>query len=345
MLKHMFQHDVTSLFINFEDPRLDGFEVGDFYKIEQIASETGKSLFIFDEIQNIPEWERYIRSAQDRGLRIYITGSNAAMLSRELGTRLTGRYRPTEIFPFSYSEFLLFCGLTAGPMSFRSYLDEGGFPEFLAEKETEYLRTLLKDIIIRDISLRRKIRNEHVLIRLATYLMSNTGKEFSYNNMTKMLEIKSVRTTIDFCDFLHESYLFDFIPRFSFSTRQQQSNPKKAYAVDTGIAKANSLTFSKDEGRFLENAAYLQLRRNSKRVEYFKDENTECDFIVREELKITEALQVCWHLDEENVKREVMGLKNAMKITGASNGYILTFDQEDELDKIPLIPAWKWMTR
>ena len=343
-LRQLFQTKSTALFINFEDPRLEGFEVNDFFKVEKIAEKEGKSLFIFDEIQNIQDWEKYIRTANEMGRKVFITGSNASMLSRELGTKLTGRYRQTELFPFDYNEYLTFRDVSAGRESVERYLQEGGFPESLAENDPDYLRTLLKDIITRDIAVRRKIRNESLLLRLAVFLLSNTGKEFSYNRITQLLQIRSVRTTIDYCDFLHESYLMDMIPRFSFSIRQQQGNPKKVYAVDTGLSKANSLSISSDEGRLLENAIYLQLRRNGKPIEFFKDEKSECDFLVREPSNKSLAIQVCHHLDDQNLSREIAGLENAMNQAKISKGAIITLDQEDSLAGFQVIPAWKWLS-
>jgi len=343
LLQQVFGTNSEALFINFEDPRLDGFELADFNKIDKIAAEGSKSVLVFDEIQNINEWEKYARAANDRGLNIYVTGSNASMLSRELGTRLTGRYQQFELFPFDYSEYLTYKGIKAGMESFSDYLQNGGFPEFLVYQNKEYLRILLKDIIIRDIAVRRKIKNEHLLTRLAVYLFSNIGKEFSYNKITSLLNIKSVRSTIDYCDYLRESYLIDLVPSFSFSINQQLGGFKKAYGIDTGMVKANSISFSDDYGRLLENAVFLELRRKYSDIMYFRGNNTECDFLIREDQSVTQAIQVCWHVNEDNVKREILGIKEAIRLTKAIHGIIITFDQEDELDGIPLIPAWKWM--
>lgn len=343
-LKQLFKDHSGSLFVNFEDPRLEGFEVMDFYKIETIAKREEKALFVFDEVQNVPEWERYVSAAYELGKKIYITGSNASMLSRELGTKLTGRYRQLELFPFDYNEYLTFREFSPGEDSFTRYLQEGGFPESLAENDPDYLRTLLKDIIVRDIAVRRKIRNESQLIRLAVFLLSNTGKEFSYSRITQLLHIRSVRTTIDFCDYLHESYLIDMVPRFSYSVRQQQGNPKKVYAVDTGLVRANSLSLSSDEGRLLENSVYLHLRRSGDTIEFFKDEKSECDFLIKGPSFQPLAVQVCHHLDGENLHRETEGLKHALLYAHIKRGVIITMNQEDTLAGFPVIPAWKWLS-
>lgn len=332
-----------ALYLNFEDPRLINFTLDDFPRLENIAEDTGNDHLLLDEIQNIDQWERYARIANEKGLQLYITGSNASMLSRELGTRLTGRYTQIELFPFSYNEILRFFNMERNPESFNNYFEWGGFPEFLEEKDDEYLRTLLRDIITRDIAVRRKITNENQLIRLAVHLLSNTGKEFSYNNISKILEIKSVRTVIDYCDYLRESYLVDFIPRFSPSIKKQLVNPKKSYSIDPVFAKANSLSFSKDLGRRLENFVFNKLRRSFSEIFYFKDTSSECDFLIKQNEKIVQAVQVCWEINTDNMKREINGIKNAMSVTGAPEGIIITNNQEDNLDGINLVPAWKWI--
>lgn len=333
----------NALYLNFEDPRLINFTLDDFSKLEKIAEDTGKTLLLLDEVQNIDKWELYARMANDKGIPLYITGSNAGMLSRELGTRLTGRYKQIELFPFSYNEFLTFFKLKRNSESFNQYFEMGGLPEFLEEKDYDYLRTLLRDIITRDIAVRRKITNENQLIRLAVHLLSNTGKEFSYNNISKVLEIKSVRTVIDYCDYLKESYLVDFIPRYSPSIKKQLVNPKKSYCIDPVFAKANSLSFSKDLGRRLENFVFNKLRRNYSEIYYYKDSYSECDFLIKQNEKIVQAIQVCWEINNDNMVREINGIKNAMAETGALEGTIITNNQEDYLDGIDLIPAWKWI--
>lgn len=332
-----------ALYLNFEDPRLINFTLDDFFKLEDIAKEAGKSLLLLDEVQNIDKWERYARMANEKRIPLYITGSNASMLSRELGTHLTGRYKQIELFPFSYNEFLTFYKLKRNRESFNQYFELGGFPEFLEENDEDYLRTLLRDIITRDIAVRRKIANENQLIRLAVHLLSNTGKAFSYNNLSKLLEIKSVRTVIDYCDYLRESYLIDFIPRYSTSIKKQIVNPKKSYAIDPAFAKANSLSFSKDLGRRLENFVYIKLRRDYSGIYYFTGGNSECDFLIKQNEQIVKVVQVCWEINNDNMVREVNGIKEAMTETGAPEGIIITNNQEDNLDGIDLIPAWKWM--
>ncbi len=343
LIRQIFQDSGDAIYLNFEDPRLIGFTVEDFIRLEQILTETGKSKLILDEVQNIDKWEIYARSANEKGIPLFVTGSNASMLSRELGTHLTGRYRQIELFPFNYSEFLSYFNLEKNIESFEKFLTMGGFPEFYNENDPDYYRTLLKDIITRDIAVRRKISNENQLIRLAVHLLSNIGKEFSFNNISKSLEFKSVRTVIDYCDYLKESYLIELIPLFSFSIKKQLANAKKAYCTDTALATANSLSFSKDLGRKLENMVYNKIRQSNKEIFYFKSATAECDFLIKQQEKINSAIQVCWEINSGNIDRELKGIKNAAKETGATDVKIITFNQADNIDGIPLIPAWQWL--
>jgi predicted AAA+ superfamily ATPase len=343
LIKNHFLKMKNSLYLNFEDPRLVNFELSDFSRLENLLGDAKNGFLLLDEVQNIDKWELFARSAHEKGISLVITGSNASLLSRELGTKLTGRYKQLELFPFNFTEFLDYFKLDRNIDSFNRYFDLGGFPEYLEESDPDYHRLLLRDIITRDIALRRHLPNENQLMRLAIHLLSNIGKDFSYNKLSKLLEIKSVRTVIDYCDYLSESYLVEYIPLFSHSIKKQIANPKKVYAVDSSFAKSNSLSFSADKGRRLENIVYLKLRQSNRELFYFRTDNSECDFLVKENEKIISAVQVCWKIDNENMTREIAGLKDALSATEISNGIIITFDQEDELDGIRLIPAWKWL--
>lgn len=331
------------LYLNFEDPRLVDFEAIDFPKLELLRDQLGKTSILLDEVQSVEGWEIFARSLHEKGEKLYITGSNASMLSRELGTRLTGRYKQIELFPFSYTEFLLFKSLSPGEESFETYFLTGGFPEFLQNQDQDYLRTLFRDILTRDVAVRRNISNETSLIRLGVFLCSNVGKPFSYSRIGSLLEIKSVRTVIDYCDYLEESYLFDLIPMYSPSIRKQLANPKKSFCVDPALASANSLSFSKDLGRKLENYVYLHLRRSFKEIQYFQNKDSECDFVVKWNEEIIGAVQVCWELSADNLQREIKGLKAAISETQAPKGVLLTWNQEDLLQEITVMPVWKWL--
>jgi uncharacterized protein len=335
-------------YLNLEDPRLDGFELSDFNKIEVIMKELfGEGgTYFFDEIQNIEKWEKFVRYLTDRKERIVITGSNASLLSRELGTKLTGRHLQMEMFPFSFREFLSMKNASPSITSFDQYLYDGGFPEYLKKANPSILHELLSDIVMKDIAIRFGIKNTNILTKLAIFLISNVGKEFSYNSIRKMFEIRSVQSVIDYISYFENAYLVFTVPRFSYSYKKQLINPKKAYSIDNGLSHTNSASFSKDAGRMLENVVFLALRRKFRDIFYFREQN-ECDFVLREKGRITGAIQVCYHLTEENKSREINGLLLALKAFDLKRGIILTYNQNDELvigGKVILVkPAWKWL--
>lgn len=342
LIKQKYLNENNAMYINFEDPRLVGFDLNDFNRLESMFLEQNKKWLLLDEVQAIDKWELYVRSAHERKINVVITGSNASLLSKELGTKLTGRYQQKELFPFNFNEFLIYKKQAASLDSFTEFFEQGGFPEYLEEPDPDYHRTLLRDIIIRDIAVRRNLQNEKQLLRLAVHLLTNIGKEFSYNKLSKILEIKSVRTVIDYCDYLTESYLVDFVPMFSWSASKQIANAKKAYAVDAAFAVSNSLSFSKDMGRRLENMVYNKLRASGNKVFYFRNNDSECDFVVVDD-EVKSVIQVCWDINNDNIHREIKGLQAAKLSTGAKKGFIITFQQADNIDGIELIPAWKWI--
>jgi len=334
------------LFLNFEDPRLSGFELSDFAKIDELSNGQPPEVMAFDEIQNVPDWEKYIRTKQDEGQQVIVTGSNASLLSKEFGTRLTGRYIPRELFPFSYSEYLIFTGLVASAESLSEYLDDGGFPEYLKTRDEEVLFRLMDDIIYRDVAVRYGLRQHQILRQLAIYLISNSGKYYSQNNLKNLFGIGSVRSVSDYVSWLEDSYLIFSLPKFSFSLKKQIYNPKKVYCIDTGLAGVNSMSMSKDYGRKLENLIFLHLRKTRKTIFYYSEKN-ECDFIIVQKGQPIEAIQVCYQLTTDNIKREINGLEEAMTELNLENGLIITYNQEDSFDVkgkiVKAIPAWKYL--
>ncbi len=344
----LMKEQKRAYYLNFEDPRLEGFDLSDFNKLESIMKELyGEGgVYFFDEIQNIPEWERYIRYLVDKKEKVVITGSNASILSKELGTKLTGRHLNYEMFPFSFKEFLRFKGVSGSVDSFKVYINKGGFPEFLKKDDSTILHRLLSDIVIKDIAIRFGIRNTEILDKIAIFLISNTGKEYSYNSIKKMLSIKSVQSVIDYVSFFEDAYLVFTVPRFSYSFKQQQINPKKIYAIDNGFSSNNSASFSEDHGKMLENVVFLALRRKYEDIFYFQEKN-ECDFIIKEKGKVAQVLQVCFDFNPNNKDREISGLQEALNKFKLKEGLILTYNQEDEWKegdkKIILKPVWKWL--
>ena len=319
----------NAAYFNFEDSRIYGFEVSDFSVLNEVMGKNNEAYF-FDEIQNVKGWEIFVRQLHERGEKVYVTGSNASLLSRELGTRLTGRFFGHEISPFSYTEFLEYQGLKDTVSGFESYIQKGGFPEFLRDNKTEILQTLLKDIVFRDIAIRHGIKNTDTLMGITLYLLSNIGKEISFNGIRKTFGVGSPATVSDYLSWLEDSYLLFFLPRFSWSAKSISKNRKKVYAIDTGLINSNSLSFSKDKGRLLENVVYLNLRKNDHNLFYFR-ENRECDFVVFYNQSCKWVIQVCEKLHHDNRDREINGLMEAMSFFNMDTGYILTNNQEERL--------------
>ncbi|MDB5145525.1 MAG: hypothetical protein JWQ66_4238 [Mucilaginibacter sp.] len=321
-----------ALYLNFEDPRLYEFGPTDFARLDASIKASGSNVLFFDEIQIIPEWERYARQKLDEDYKLVITGSNASLLSRELGTRLTGRHITKELFPFSYHEFCSFKGLSYDKSSLLSYLELGGFPEYLKQGIPEILNQLFEDILIRDIAVRYSIRDVKTLQRLAFYLLSNVSKLITGNRLKTLFEIGSTSTVMEYLSHLEYSYLLQFVPKFSYSLRKQIANPRKVYAIDTGLINVNSGSFSEDNGRKFENLVYLHLRQKYREIYYFAEKN-ECDFVITNNGKLVKAVQVCFELNPDNINRELDGVVEALTFFNADEGFIVTLDQTDRLEK------------
>jgi uncharacterized protein len=335
-------------YLNLEDPRLSAFESDDFIKVEEIMYDLygAEGVFFFDEIQVVQHWEKFIRYLVDKKVKVVITGSNANMLSRELGTLLTGRHIQLEIFPFSYTEYLKILNQKESVESLQNYLWTGGFPEFVKLGNTDILHQLLTDIIYKDIVVRYGLKNVDTIKNLAIFLLSNVAKEFSYNAIKGFLQIKSVQSVIDYMEYLENAYITFTLPRFSYSYKQQIANPKKIYAIDNGLILANSTSFSKDSGRMLENIVFMELRKKYKQIYYYK-EQIECDFVVKEKDIIAMAIQVCYEIHDENQNREFNGLIAALSQFNLDTGQIVTFEQDDELiiegKTIQIVSLLKWI--
>ena len=191
------------------------------------------------------------------------------------------------------------------------YLGKGGFPEFLKSERQELLHQLFGDLLLRDIAVRYGVRDIRSLQNLAMYLVSNVSKQVSGNNLSKTLEIKATSTVMEYFSYLEESWLFFFVPKFSYSQKKQLVNPKKVYAIDTGLVRANSRSFSEDYERKFENMVYLHFRRKYQEIYYFS-EKQKCDFVVFDRKGLVELVQICAELNPDNLKRELNGLWKAM---------------------------------
>lgn len=337
------------LFLNFDTPLLYGFDFNDFRLVDEVIREReGCTVLFFDEIQVVDGWEVYVRGKLDEGFYVGVTGSNASMLSRELGTKLTGRHVTKELFPFSYAEYCGFMGKAVGADSLYGYLHQGGLPQYLQSDNRDVLADLVNDIVYRDVAVRYNIRDEHSLKSLLAYLMGNVGNLVSATKVKQMLGMKSTSTVSDYFSYLEQTYLIGFVPKFSYSYKAQLLNPKKVYCVDNGIVSVASPSFTRDEGRRLENMVFAELRRRYSEIFYYNENRKECDFIVVRDAVPRLAVQVCYDLTAENRRREVDGLLDALAFFRMNEGVILTYNQRDKFlveDKtIEVLPAFEYFT-
>src|ERR1035437_7909016 len=318
-----------AFFLNFDDNRLYGFENNDFSRLDEVISESGKKILIFDELQEVDGWERYVRQKLDENYKVILTGSNASLLSKELGTKLTGRYLSRELFPFSFREFARFESLEHNEKTLLQFMKLGGFPEYVKSKQPEILSHLFDDILIRDIVVRYGIRDIKSLQRLALYLVSNTAKPVTGSKLKQAVGISATSTIMEYFSFLESAYLFYFVPRFSYSAKSQMINPRKVYTADPGLITVNSASFSDDNGRKLENIVYNYLRILYKDIFYFLEKN-ECDFIAMKRADKPLIIQVCYTLNKDNLDRELGGLNEALRFFGMKEGSIVTLNQKDK---------------
>ncbi|WNY25454.1 ATP-binding protein [Methanolapillus millepedarum] len=341
-----------AFYLNFEDIRLVEFETSDFSRLyDEIISRHLNVLF-FDEIQFIDGWEIFVRQLLTEGFTVFVTGSNASLLSRELGTRLTGRHLPMELFPFSYREYVRLKNLEINENSLAEYLKVGGMPEYV-KKDPDVRGTILPalvdDILMRDIAVRYSVRDADSLRKLAVYLMSNIGNLVSAYKLAGIFGIKSSTTILEYFSYFKNAYLFEFLPQFSWSLKSQAKNPKKVYSIDTGMVTEISGAYTENIGHKFENLIYLHLRRKHKSSEifYFKEKG-ECDFVVFEKGKAKEVVQVCYAIDDLNFEREYSGLLEAMSFFNLKEGTIVTLNQKDLFKKdkmtVKMVPAHEYLS-
>jgi predicted AAA+ superfamily ATPase len=358
------QNKEKDYFINFDDERLASFTVNDFQNLYEVFIEIfgEQKTFYFDEIQNVEGWERFVRRLHDNGNKIYITGSNATMLSEELGTRLTGRYIKYELYPFSFQEFLKFkqvdytekdifttFGRAKLKSKFNEYFKKGGFPGFLENENVQYLKSLYESILYRDVMVRNKITNEKEILELSLFLASNTAKLITYNSLKKVIGVQNATTVKNYMKIIQDTYLISLVNKYDTSLKKQVQNPKKVYFVDVGLVRIVGFHNSDNDGRLLENLVFIELKRRAKDVYYHKNKY-ECDFVIKQKNKITEAIQVSWSLhNDETRKREINGLLDAMNTYNLKQGLILTENDEDNIKidnkEITILPVWKWLLR
>lgn len=350
-------------FFNFDDERLANFKLDDFQKLQECFVELfgEQHTYYFDEIQNIEGWERFVRRLYNAGNKIVITGSNARMLSRELGTHLTGRYLQVEIYPFSFQEYLAMneipvnaktlyttTGRATMVKSFVKYMECGGFPKFLQDGSVSYLTSLYESIIYRDILTRNGLTNEKEMLELMFYLASNATKRVTYSSLGKVVGIQHPDTIKNYLEYIQQTYLIFQLFRYDPSVKKQMMSPKKIYFVDNAIIKRIGFNATENNGVFLENLVFIELKRRGWDVYYYADKK-ECDFIVRKGLHISDAYQVTLKMDSPQTReREIAGVREAMQAYSLSKGYILTFEGKETINFddgtiVEVVPVWEWI--
>ena len=350
-------------YVNFDDERFQGLKAEELESVlEGLYSVYGTDIdhIVLDEIQNVPGWELFANRLQ-RTNRVIITGSNAKLMSKELGTHLSGRYVKFLLYPFSFGEYLDLIGhepeiyLTSSIAKIkdhlREYLKIGGIPDAYRFGET-YLLTLVGDIIERDIISRYRIRYVRELHEIARYLMSNYSREISYNKIARISKIKSVNTVKNYVHYLENSYLLFEVQRYSNKLKEQNLAPRKIYCIDHGIITAFAFNVSENKGLLMENAVAVELMRrkaldNDLEIYYWKNhQQHEVDFVVRSGNRVKELIQVTYANNEYDIReREIRSMNIAKKELSCDQLLIITSDLEMEKDGFKFIPLWKWLLK
>lgn len=354
------------LYLNFEDERLENFTAEDFNRLLECHQEMyGKRPMLFlDEIQNIDGWERFARRMADAKYTIYITGSNAKMLSKEINSALGGRFLTYEVYPYSFREYVNVHRVSVLPNDiistegrsdvvrlFNEYLHNGGLPaSALLPAKRNYLSSVFQKIYLGDIIARNNITNIAGIRLMIRKIAESVCRPISFNRINNLLSSVggklSLATTIKYVEYCEDAWLLMKLKNYTACLADKESN-SKYYFIDNGIL--NLFLIDKDS-MLLENLVAMQLFRkyghdmSNERV-FFYNDNFEVDFYIPED---TLAIQVCYSLsDEETLQREVNALKKLPKRLDCNRRVIITFDEEtsfsDEYGTIEVVPAWKWL--
>jgi len=361
LLQQLMSEVDNVAYFNFEDEKLLGFSVEHFGELEESLIEVygPAHYWFFDEIQNVGNFEVAVRRMQDSGKKMVITGSNSSMLSMEFGSKLTGRYKQLELFPFSFSEYLRFQNVSFEEKDFylpeakvmlktwfTRWLEQGGLPEYLKYNDEQYVKTLFDNILYRDIIVRFGIRRHREFRELVQLLVSNLSLPVTFTSLQKSIGLSNADTVKEYMGYLSNAYMFYEMYQYHDSLKMQLRSPRKVYLNDVAFHNLVGFSSTPNQGRKLENAVFLALRRGTSEVYSFCGKG-ECDFIVFDKSRRVSALQVCYQLTPENQTRELNGLSEAMLAFNLKDGMILTMDQEFEIQhngkNIPVLPVWKWM--
>jgi len=362
LLKQIARSLPDAHYFNFDDERLVGFDVPDFERLLQafLGIRPDTRTFLFDEIQMVPYWERFVRRLFDMGYKVFVTGSNSRLLQSEVATSMTGRNITRMLYPFSFREIVQAKGLSFGPgystedqstlrMLFMTYLEEGGFPEVVLENSSIRLPEIYRDLLIKDIIVRNGIRNQLEFRTLSKYLMSIVSCRSTFNAMARTLDGSSVPTVQSHVQAMMDAYLLILVNAYHTSFRKQVRDERKVYALDTGLARHVGFSSSPNTGLLLENAVVIECLRRAYEIFYHNGEH-ECDIILRRGSGTVMAIQVATHIDRPDLRsREITGLVEAMKVHDLTEGYIITDETGETIDEhgyvIHVVPAWRFLLR
>ncbi len=364
------------LYVNFEDERLLPFAAADLARIPEAfyrrfpSNREQLCWFFFDEIQNVPGWETFVRRLLDsEKVALVLTGSSARLLSREIATSLRGRSLSTEILPFSFAESLRHEGMELPERwppgakarsllenRFERYLKTGGFPEVQAIDQDLRVRVLQEyvDVVIfRDVVERHGVDNLPALRYMERGLLASPAGKFSVSKLFNDLKSQGMRvakdTLYEYLAHLEDSFLLFTITVASPSARVRQVNPRKCYPIDPALPAAVSFRASEDVGHLLETVVYLELRRRGRSVAYVTTHSGyEVDFLAEGRTGVRELVQVCASLEDPTTRqRELRALEEGMRETSCERATLVTLREEDSVEiagrTVRIVPAWRWL--
>jgi uncharacterized protein len=357
------------LIINLEDPRWKNLDLELLNRVYEVyVSELEpkeKHYVVLDEVQVVDGWEKFARFLhENKKVHVFMTGSSSKLLSSEYSSVLAGRHVDMEIHPLYFKEFLEFKGIkienrldiVAKRHKLRKLLSEylkwGGFPKVaLTEKEEgkrDILNAYFRDIIIKDVVIRHRIREVDKLEELAKYYLTNISSLQSFNKIKNFMNL-SLDSIERFSGYLSSVYLISFSRKFSYSLKGQILNPKKVYCIDSGLRTAVGFFFSEDLGRIVENVAFLELSRRYEGIYYWKDyQQREVDFVIKEDKQVKQLVQVTYASSRDEIaERELKALLKASKELECRDLLVVSWDYEGEEEfkgkKIKFVPLWKWL--
>ena len=359
-------------YFNFDDESLPGEEKIDLDELlSELKQAYGDTKYIlFDEIQNLPNWELFVNRLHRAGYNLVLTGSNASLLSKELATHLTGRHIPIEILPFDFKEILkakqyeysadkmLLPDEKAKLQGYiTQYMTNGGFPEVVT-KDVEprgYLDVLFDAVLFKDVIKRHKVRFSKQIDNLGSYLINNVSSQYTARKLASILTFKSDVTVAKYLDYLVEAYLIFSLDRHSTKATMRLQLPKKTYVVDNGLVTAKAVQHSPNSGKLMENLVFMELVKRgnqpNRELFYYRTRNDrEIDFVLKEGYEVVELVQVSYDSTGQDVEeREVKALVEASEELKVEKLTVLTWNEKREVKKegktIQFIPLWEWLTQ